>query len=79
MAKGVPVISLPHRLEGLDYKDGENIIVVNNDNEFIDKIKTLLNDLNLRKRISKKAREFVEKEYSWEKIGIKLSDIWNSL
>lgn len=79
MAKGVPVVSLPHRLEGLGFKDGEHIVVSRNADELADKIKMLLNDLDLRKRISKKAREYVEKEYSWEVIGRKLSNIWNSL
>jgi glycosyltransferase involved in cell wall biosynthesis len=79
MAKGVPVISFPNRLEGLDYQDGENIVVVNNDLEFINKIKTMLNDLDFRKRISKEARQLVEREYSWKVIGKKLAQIWNSL
>jgi len=79
MAKGVPVISLPHRLEGLDIEDGKDIIVAKNDNEFIDKIKIMLNDFDLRKRISRKAREFAKKEYSWEVIGKRLAQIWDSL
>lgn len=79
MAKGTPVVSLPQRLEGLELKDGRDITVANNNNEFKDKIKMLLNDFDLRKRISKKARELVEKEYSWEVIGRKLAHIWDSL
>jgi len=79
MAKGVPVISLPHRLEGLDIEYGKDIIVVYNDDEFLDRIKMLLNDFDLRKRISKEARELVEREYSWEKIGKSVEDIWDSL
>jgi len=79
MAKGIPVVSLPHRLEGLGLKDGRDIIVANNDDEFKDKIKMLLNDFDLRKRISKKARELVERDYSWEVIGRRLAHVWNSL
>jgi len=79
MAKGVPVVALPQRLEGLGVKDESDIIMVNNEDEFIDKIKILLNDFDLRKRISRKAREFVEGEYSWEVIGAKLGYIWDRL
>lgn len=79
MAKGVPVVSLPHRLEGLDLQEGVHIAIANNHLEFIDKIKTMLDDFELRKRISKEAREFVKKEYSWEIIGRRLAHIWDSL
>ncbi|OGH14362.1 MAG: hypothetical protein A2687_01910 [Candidatus Levybacteria bacterium RIFCSPHIGHO2_01_FULL_38_26] len=79
MAKGVPVVALPDRLEGLAVKNGDNIIVANSDYEFIDKLKMLLDDFDLRKKISKNARELVEKEYSWEIIGRKLADVWNSI
>lgn len=79
MAKGVPVVALPERLKGLDAEDRRDIIIVNNEDEFIDRIKMLLNDFNLRKRISKKARELVERKYSWEVIGKSLSYIWDSL
>ncbi len=79
MAKGVPVVSLPSRLEGLDVKNEKDIVIVNNDNEFIAKIEVLLNDLELRKKIARSARDFVESEYSWEVIGRKLADVWDSL
>lgn len=79
MAKGVPVVSLPHRLEGLDLKDGRDITVANNSDEFKDKIEMLLNHFELRKEIARKAREFVEREYSWEVIGKNLTRIWDSL
>lgn len=79
MAKGVPVVSLPNRLEGLLVKNGRDIIMVNNEDEFVDKIKTFLKDFELRKKISRNARELVEREYSWGTIGRRLTHVWDSL
>ena len=79
MAAGVPVISLPQRLEGLDIKDGKHLVVVIEGSEFKPKLENLLNDLELRKRLARNARELVEHEYSWKIIGNNLNTVWNNL
>ena len=79
MALGTPVISLPNRLEGLDVRDGKHLVVVIEGSDFKPKLENLLNDLELRKRLAKNARELVEHEYSWKVIGNNLNTIWNNL
>lgn len=78
-AAGLPVVSLPERLKGLALKDNKNIIIVRDSKEFVEKIVSTLNDLDLRKRISIEARKLVEDEYSWDKIGKKLGNIWEKI
>lgn len=79
MAAGVPVISLPQRLEGLDVRDGKHLVVVIEGSDFKPKLENLLNDLGLRKKLAKNARELVEHEYSWRIIGNNLNTVWNNL
>lgn len=79
MAAGVPVISLPQKLEGLDVKDGEHLVVVIEGSDFKPKLENLLNNLDLRRRLARNARELVEHEYSWEVIGNNLNTVWNNL
>lgn len=79
MAAGVPVISLPQRLEGLDVKDGKHLVVVIEGSEFKPKLEALLNDLESRRRLARNARELTEREYSWKVIGNNLNTVWNNI
>lgn len=79
MASGTPVISLTNRLEGLDVRDGKHLVVVIEGSDFKPKLENLLNDLELRKRLAREARELVEREYSWKVIGNNLNTVWNNL
>lgn len=78
MAAGCPVVSLPNRLEGLDLSNNKHIVIAN-ENEFGEKLVSLLNDLAMRQELAKNARTLVEKEYSWRVIGNNLNTVWNNL
>ncbi|MBI4092083.1 MAG: glycosyltransferase [Candidatus Levybacteria bacterium] len=78
MASGCPVVSLPDRLEGLDLSNNKHIVIAKEE-DFAQKIVSLLNDLELRKKLAKNARELVEHEYSWRVIGNNLNTVWNNL
>ncbi len=79
MASGVPVISLPERLVGLKVENNKNIFVAKDAAQFIEVIKIVSSDYDLRKKVSENARKLVEEEYSWEAIGDELSKVWNSV
>lgn len=68
MALGKPVITTSVGAEGIDYKDGENIIIADSDKDFIEKTKTLLNQPSKAEEIGKAARALVEKKYDNTKI-----------
>ncbi|MEM2741647.1 MAG: glycosyltransferase family 4 protein [Nitrososphaeria archaeon] len=67
MAMGKAVVSTPLGVRDLGVTNERNIIVAKNDEEFAEKVVSLLKDENYRKRIGLEARRFVEDNYSWEK------------
>lgn len=79
MAYGVPIIADPARINSLGVQDGHEILLARSPLEYQQKIDLLLKDLNLRKKLSKNARQIIEKDYSWEKIGNDLNLIWKNL
>lgn len=79
MAAGLPIVALPERLVGLDIENGKNIMIAKNAEEFKKHIEILMVDEKLRNKISKNARDLVEKEYSWRIIGNNLATIWKNL
>lgn len=66
MAAGVPVVSTTIGAEGLDYTDGENILIADTPEQFADACHRLLADPDLAARIAANARHLVATRYSWE-------------
>jgi len=63
MALGKTVISTKIGAEGINYKDGENILIANNIDEFKQVIKMLINHPEMINSIGNKARELVSNYY----------------
>jgi len=76
MAAGVPVISTTKGIEGLDVKHNHSILIGDTTNEWIDNIQTLCNDSGYVKKITRNARNVVEKQYSWSHIATIQQAIW---
>lgn len=70
MAQGTPVVSTSIGAEGLEIKHNENILIANSPDEFANAVLKLLDDVNLSEKISKNARELVEKNFSWKKVSV---------
>ena len=64
MSAGIPVISSPLGCEGLAVTNGENIIIAQNDSDFIRDTVSLLHSPSQRQKLSRSARSFVETNYS---------------
>lgn len=72
MAAGTPVVGSDRALEGLSVDGGDvpvRALRANRIEEYIVTISRLFTDPALRKRLSGNAREFVEREYTWERAG----------
>jgi len=69
----LPVVSTSVGIEGLEVKNGENVLIEDDMNKFAVKITKLLEDKALSARIGKAARELVISKYDWKKIGEKLN------
>jgi glycosyltransferase involved in cell wall biosynthesis len=76
---GLPVVSTNIGVEGLDVKNGENILIVDNLEEFPEKIIELLMNRDFSLKMGRAAREIVIKEYDWRNIVERLNKIYHEI
>ena len=79
MAYGKPVVSTTLGVEGIEVKDGENILIADTPEEFVKKIILLHKDKKLYEKISTNARKLVEEKYSWKTIAENLKKFYRNL
>jgi polysaccharide biosynthesis protein PslH len=79
MSSGCPVISTSVGCEGLDVRAGENILLCNEDEEFVAAAIRLLVDSHLGRQLGAAGRHLVEQRYSWNSAANKLENIWQSV
>jgi glycosyltransferase involved in cell wall biosynthesis len=77
MGMGVPVVSTTIGAEGIDYKDGKEILIADEENDFANKIIGLLKDMNKREKVSTEARKLAVSQYDWKVIGDKMAHFLN--
>lgn len=71
MAAGVPVVSTTLGCEGLGATDRENILIANSPEKITEHIVALQENKSLADNLRHNAREFIDKQYSWNAIGPK--------
>lgn len=69
MAAGVPVVSTTVGAEGLDYTDGEDILIADTPERFAEACARLLADSELAARIAANARHLVASRFSWDRVA----------
>jgi len=79
MASGKAVISTVIGAEGLEVKHGENIFLEDSPYGFAKRIIQLFKNDIIRKKLEKKGRELVEKNYNWEILANKMDKIWRKV
>lgn len=72
-AMGKAVVSTSIGCEGLDARDGENILVRDDPAEFAAAVRRVLEDEPLRARLGQGARRTAEEVYEWEVIGASMA------
>lgn len=65
MSLGLPCITSKIGLEGIEAKSGQELLVADTVQEYVDNITRLINDEVLFQGIAIQARQFVEREFSW--------------
>lgn len=65
MAMGIPTVTSSLGLEGIEAVDGEDLLVADSIQEYVDSILLLLSDLSYGETIAKKARLVMESKYQW--------------
>jgi hypothetical protein len=71
---GMPIIADPIACEGINVTDQSNVLFSNTLEQYIENIKNVFEDSGLSSRLSINARELAEQQYSYNSIGVKLSD-----
>lgn len=79
MAAGLPVISSKVGIEGLDVTNNENILIAENEDDFVQKAVDLLHNPTLYNKIRTNARKLIEEKYNWSKISEDLEKIYLGL
>ncbi len=64
MALGKTVVTTSLGAAGIDYKDGEHLLIANTPQEFVKKISDCVNDKLIVERIGRNARRLAEEKYS---------------
>jgi len=72
MAQGKAIVSTTLGCEGIRVTDGENISIANTPEEITAKVLELLRNKELRTRLGDAARQLVESEYAWPRLGKEL-------
>ncbi len=79
MASGTPVITTPLGNEGINARDGSEILIAEKPAELARKTVSLLGDNYLYEKISRNGRKFIEENYDWEKISERLDAVYRNL
>ena len=66
MASGTPVVSSSIGAEGIDYSNGENILIADTAADLAASVVSLLRDRERCFRIGQAGRRLVEQSYSWD-------------
>jgi glycosyltransferase involved in cell wall biosynthesis len=78
MAQAKPVVATTIAAEGIDVISGENILIADDPEEFARKVVFLLNHEEIAKEMGEKARELIEKKYSWDIIAENIYRIYEN-
>jgi len=79
MAAGVPVVTTPVGIEGIDAKDGVQVLVRQSEKELAEAVVELIKNKKLYQKISQAARILIEKTYTYKAIAAVLDRIYRQV
>jgi glycosyltransferase involved in cell wall biosynthesis len=79
MAMGMPIVSTVRGIRGMPLVDGESVLTSVSDEEFADRVVTLLNDGRARDRLGAAARQTALARLDWPILGRRLVKIVDSV
>jgi glycosyltransferase involved in cell wall biosynthesis len=79
MAAGLPVISSPTGVRGLNAKNGEHVIIARTPQEYAEESIKLLTDKNHFNKIRSNARKMVDTTYSWTAVSKNLEKVYKEM
>lgn len=79
MAAGVPVVTTTVGIEGIGAKDGVHVLVRNKSQELAQAVVVILKQKDLYQKITRSARELIEKKYSYQAVAKVLDGIYKEV
>lgn len=79
MAAGLPVISSPTGVSGLDIANRQDVLIAKNNSDFVRLSLEILKDKKLYQTIRENAKQMVEEKYNWTTVSSKLEQIYLKL
>jgi glycosyltransferase involved in cell wall biosynthesis len=79
MAMGKAIVSTPAGVNGLDLSPGEDFVLTQNAAEMAQAIEKLLAEPQARERLGAAARSRVEREFGWDDIARRQSELYREL
>jgi len=79
MAAGVPVVTTPVGIEGIEARDNANVLIRENAQDLSKAVVTILKDKGLYQKITKSARLLIEKRYSYQAVAKILDKIYQEV
>lgn len=79
MAMGKAIVAHPHAVDGINLRDGIDVLLARTPEDFCEQIERVFDDASLRERLGAAARSLAVKEYSYESIGSQLREMYRCL
>jgi glycosyltransferase involved in cell wall biosynthesis len=76
---GVPIVSTPIGAEGIEVRDGENILIADGAPAFAAATLRLLTDEALNRRLRTAGRSWVEARYAWQTVYSRVDQVYERL
>jgi polysaccharide biosynthesis protein PslH len=78
-ARGMPVVTTTVGLEGIEARPGEDVLVADTPAEFSERVVELLDNEQLRARLSANGRRLVETTYDWQVVLKKMHEMYREV
>ena len=79
MAMRKAIVTTPAGINGLDLKDGRDVLIANTGAEMAIAIERLIDNPGERKALEHSARRTAEEQYGWDRIGRAQADLYRTL
>jgi glycosyltransferase involved in cell wall biosynthesis len=76
---GLPIVATPIGAEGIEVRDGENILIAGDAVAFAAAVLRLLTDPQLNDRLRSAGRAWVEAKYAWQVAYRQVDDVYSRL
>lgn len=79
LSMGKPIVATTIAVEGIKVIPNKHVLIADTPEQFVVQIVKLIEDKDLRERLSVEGRKLVEENYDWSIIGQKLNNIYEKL